>query len=101
MELNVINDISVLLQKTYATLQDKREQLNSKIREKQEDTKILQELLLRASEANAENMRATIAGSEREISLIVAKLDANEKIFADLGTTLKHCIEAADKKIGS
>ena len=68
MELTVINDISVLLQRTYATLQDKREQLNAKLREIEEDSKIVKKLLLRATKAKAKNLLATIEDSEREIS---------------------------------
>ena len=68
MELTVINDISVLLQRTYATLQAKREQLNAKMREIEEDSKIVKKLLLRATKAKAKNLLATIEDSEREIS---------------------------------
>ncbi len=56
-------------------------------------------MALRSSQAQLEQVQSTIKEGDREISLIRARLEANDTIYANLRATLVDCIKKANQEL--
>ncbi len=56
-------------------------------------------MALRSSQAQLEQVQSTISEGDREISLIRARLEANDTIYANLRATLVDCIKKANQEL--
>ena len=86
-----------LLRETHKTLQDNKEELESKIRDKRHDAEMVKKLIMRATPAIAQNHASTLEQYQREESLLAATVKAIETIFADLLTTIENSIEESSE----
>jgi hypothetical protein len=91
-----IGKIMALLQKTWDYIATSNSDFDLRTREIEADSQTLQKM---ASRNPSPALKTTIEDNDREISLIKARIDHNEKTFAALIKTLEEHIELADQQI--
>ena len=95
----MLSELSALLHLTEEKLSMKKEKLQSKVREIQTDAQYLQEKVMCSNKSQLAGVQTTFKASERKISLIRGRLEANDKIFADLRANLVNCIKKANDEL--